>query len=875
MITRFSQLLVAAVAVALLTPGVAQASPPDLVTSTTLNATEIVVDLAADQNARITFPATAGARVVVAVFSGTYGVSGASARLLLPDGTQAAADPACGQYCELPPQTLPTSGSHTVVIDPVSTTAAGSVKVVVYETALAVAGAIGAAGQQIHPVASRQLVAVTFAGTAGERISLRTSPVEVDHRTLTAPDGTVVFQSDSAYGCSDECLTGPLVLPATGTYTYLLDTGSGGFTFWGYDVPADVAVTASIGGPAVNVAVTVPGQNATVTFAGTAGQRISLRYDTASLDVGATLRAPGGAVVPAATSAWECPAGCASVWTYTLPETGDYPLLMDPSNSGTGTYAVQLFALDVTEAALAVDGSAASVSTTHVGELPTFRFTGAAGQRLLFAVDGHEFPATTAADVINPDGTFLKGRTCGATAQCLVEDVLLTQSGEHLIRLNNLLHTGTVSVRAYNSPANPNVSLALDAAPVTLSTTAPGQTVVGVVPSVYNHRVGVRLTGGTFDPNTRVQVLTSSGTVLAASSTCGVACYLEVTGNGGNLQVLVDPPDLNTGAIAVAVSDGRDLPTGTALGDPAVTLAVALPAQRAVASFAGTAGQKVLLSLAGGTYGTASNATATLRRPDGGTLATANCGLSCAFEGVTLPTTGTYTLVHDPKNDLTGTISLQAWSVAADRTIAVTADGSATTVNTTPGQNAALTFPGTAGQRVAVRVSAGSYPAAEATVVLRRPDGSTLAQNTACGTGCFLDTRSLPVTGTYTVLVDPKLAAAGAVTVQIHDVPADVAVGTTVGGGATPVAVASVGQNAVVSFSGAAGQTVTVAVTGATFGASTGYVLRRPDGSTLASKTSGGANTTFAAVVLPAAGTYSLLIDPANANTGTATVTVS
>lgn len=305
-------------------------------------------------------------------------------------------------------------------------------------------------------------------------------------------------------------------------------------------------------------------------------------------------------------------------------------------------------------------------------------------------------------------------------------------------------------------------------------------------------------------------------------------------------------------------------------------LTVALPAQSAVATFAGTAGQKVFVQFTGGTYGLVSNATATVRKPDGGTLSSTNCGTTCAFETFTLPSTGTYSVVHDPKGEATGTVTFRAWAVAPDLAFAVTADGSATAVTTTtPGQNATLSFAGTAGQRIAVRLSGGTYPSADATVVLRRPDGGTLTQNVSCGVTCFLDTRALPTTGTYTLLVDPEVAAVGGITAQVYDVPADAAVTTTPGGGPNPVAVTAVGQNAVVSFTATAGQVVTVAVTGATFGPSTGYVLRRPDGSTLTSKTSSGANTTFASVTLPAAGVYSLLIDPATTATGTATVTVS
>ena len=43
------------------------------------------------------------------------------------------------------------------------------------------------------------------------------------------------------------------------------------------DVPADLAPTASIGGPSLPLALTTPGQNAAVGFNGTAGRTITLQ----------------------------------------------------------------------------------------------------------------------------------------------------------------------------------------------------------------------------------------------------------------------------------------------------------------------------------------------------------------------------------------------------------------------------------------------------------------------------------------------------------------------------------------------------------------------------------------------------------------------
>jgi len=93
--------------------------------------------------------------------------------------------------------------------------------------------------------------------------------------------------------------------------------------------------------------------------------------------------------------------------------------------------------------------------------------------------------------------------------------------------------------------------------------------------------------------------------------------------------------------------------------------------------------------------------------------------------------------------------------------------GTASTVTTTvPGENATRIFTGTAGQKVSLTVSGNTI--ASATVSILDPDGNTLnAIGISEATG-FLDTTTLPVTGTYTVLVDPYDENTGAATLLLH-----------------------------------------------------------------------------------------------------------
>src|SRR5207302_8812489 len=124
------------------------------------------------------------------------------------------------------------------------------------------------------------------------------------------------------------------------------------------------------------------------------------------------------------------------------------------------------------------------------------------------------------------------------------------------------------------------------------------------------------------------------------------------------------------------------------------------------------------------------------------------------------------------------------------------------------------------------------------------------------------------------VQVDPQGAPAGQVTRTLYDVPADATATVTVGGAGAAVATTIPGQNARVFFVGAAGQSVTVRMTGISYPLALVSVLN-PDATILAPARYVGTAGASIAVAIPTAGTYSIVIDPSQTYTGSATVTVS
>ncbi|MBI1896902.1 MAG: hypothetical protein HYS04_10290 [Acidobacteria bacterium] len=123
------------------------------------------------------------------------------------------------------------------------------------------------------------------------------------------------------------------------------------------------------------------------------------------------------------------------------------------------------------------------------------------------------------------------------------------------------------------------------------------------------------------------------------------------------------------------------------------------------------------------------------------------------------------------------------------------------------------------------------------------------------------------------------------VDLTLYDVPADVSGSMTVNGPSVPVTIAVRGQNGLFTFSGTAGQQVTVHVTGNTIcvpqfviGGSTYYgVAVTLSGNGVYRSVLGCQETQFdlPAQVLPVTGQYSVAVDPQNWATGSLNLSVT
>jgi Bacterial Ig-like domain len=878
-------LLAAALAGLFVEPGAAQTivpgGPPTTVSTTTPG-----------DNASVVFDAVAGQRVSLEITDVTIGAStccSTRVSLLRPDGRTLAAVTVGTNGGFLDATALPSTGTYTVVVDPQSTNV-GDATLTLQDVPPDVSGTVAAGGTPVTATTTvpGQNAVVAFPGTAGQRVSVQIADVTVGTSTCCSvrvsvlrPDGKILVAP--LFVGSNGGFLDATTLPSTGTYTILVDpqgASTGAVSLALGDVPPDATASLAVGGSAT-VATAVPGQNAAVTFAGAAGQRVSV--ELTGVTVGTSLCCstkvsilrPDGRVLVAPVLVGT---NGGFLDATTLPSTGTYTVLVDPQGPDTGAAMLALYDIPADSAGALVAGAApATLSTTVPGQNAVFTFTGTAGQRVSAVVDDVTVGTSSCCGVrlslLRPNGSVLVGTVNAGTAGGFLDAVVLPQSGTYTIVVDpQSAATGSVRVTLHDVPPDPVEALAAGV-PRNLTTAVPGQNAVGTFAGTSGQVVSVRI--GPACCAARVSLVKPNGTTLVSTTTFATGGgFLDAVTlpQSGTYQVLVDYQGPATGDVMLTLHEvPADVVEPVAFGSSA-TVTTDVPGQNARVTFAGTVGGRASVRIAP----ICCLAHVSVLRPDGRTLvAPMLVGTSGGFvDAVDLPLTGTYTILVDYQGAATGNATISLHAVPADVTETITFGSARTAATTVPGQNAALTFAGTAGQRAAVRIS-GSCCTTR--VSLLRPDGSTLASLTSFGSiEGFIEPVALPVTGTYSILVDPDSAATGGVTISLYDVPPDVT-DTIAPGSPLRVTVGTPGQNARVSFAGTAGQEVSLRITDVTIGSilsGTTVSLRRPDGTTIVSTNVGTNGGFLDGRTLPVTGTYAVVVDPVAANTGGLTLTL-
>ena len=425
-----------------------------------------------------TFSGTAGKKVFVDMQSPTTSCGSMMWSLTGPGGT--ALVTGVGVCSDRGPITTPTTGTYTLTVASQSggtgpykfqwwTVPAPQVFAYTMGTTVSPNSPTTGQGKIETPQAEDDY---TFSGTNGQTLFYNALSTTGDncnfHRTLVAPDGTVVSALDGGV-CSN---VGPITLPQTGTYKLRVfpnvnaeDVGTYRFSMTNTTGPQTFAytigTTVSDGVPAPGAGniETVGGED-DYTFSGATGQKIF--YDALSVSGGncnfhRTLVAPNGTNVTGADGFV-----CSDVGPITLPANGTYTLRIYPSvnASDTGKYSFRITNVPAPETFEYTIGNTVSNGVPAAGagniELPgaedDYTFSGTAGQKIFyqaFSVSGGNcsFHRT----FVTPGGTNLTG---GDGFVCTsVGALTLPATGTYTLRIyggTNSDQTGTYSFKITN-----------------------------------------------------------------------------------------------------------------------------------------------------------------------------------------------------------------------------------------------------------------------------------------------------------------------------------------------------------------------------------------------------------------------------------------
>ena len=715
--------------------------------------TKLVTINTANKIAMVLFDGVAGQRISLQMTGVT--ISSSAVTVLNPNGTTFASLSSVGTSGGfIDTQTLSTTGTYTIVVDPASTNM-GSLTLNLFNIVNVAATITPGATTPITITTPGQNADVTFSGVTGQHVSLNVSGVTVAGTTsyiVKNPDGSTLASAN--FGTSGGFLEIPY-LPSSGTYTIFVNppgpnTGNVSLTL---NDATDATNTITPGGAAVAITTTIAGQNARLTFTGTAGQRIALNAVT-TFPVCWTLALlkPDGTTL---NSIFSC-GSTIFMDPQQLPVAGTYTVFIDPSGTGTGQTTVNAYDVTDVNGTVAVDGPTVSHTINTPGQRVLLTFSGTSGVRVSVNTTSTISSCWTLL-ILKPDATQLSSTfTCGANV--FVDPLLLPATGTYSLIVDpSGGGMGQVNVNLY-SVVDTTQSITIGGASVVSPIGTPGQIARLTFSGTASQRVSVN-SASTFNSCWTLQILKPDATQLSSTFTCGSTVFVDPQQlpTTGTYTIVIDPSGAGTGQTTTTMYNVVDTTQSITVGGSSVVSPIGTPGQVARLTFTGSTTQRVSVT-SNSTF--SSCWTLQILKPDGTQLSSNfTCGANVFVEPQQLPVNGTYTIVLDPSGTGTGQTTTTLFNVV-DVSGSVTINGAAFAVNiTVPGQNANITFSGTSGQLVTARLASSTLSCT--TVTLLKPDGTSLTSTFSCSGTINLAQQTLPTTGTYTIKIDPNSSQLG------------------------------------------------------------------------------------------------------------------
>ena len=529
-------------------------------------------------------------------------------------------------------------------------------------------------------------------------------------------------------------------------------------------------------------------------------------------------------------------------------------------------------AADVEFTSRIVFGESATVRIGTPNKIALVVFDGTVGQRVSAGVRDVRFDAGSGfveVSILRPEGTTLTSKAVGSRGDD-IDTEPLPESGTYAIVVDLEALTGSLTL-TLSEPVT--AAVAIDGPPVAAIIDKPGQDARITFQGTAEQRVDLGVSDVSFGAGGRavdVFIIHPDGTTLTSTlvTSNGRDIHTDPLPDTGTYTIVVDPQDATTVSVTLTLS--QPVTGAIAIGGSPLPVIIERPGQNARVTFEGTTEQRVDLGVSDVSFGLGAEALeVSLVDPVGTTLASQfvlRKGRSIHTDP--LPHTGTHTIVVDPQDARTVSLTL---TLSEPLTGALAIGGSSVPVSLRPGQQARVTFESPAGQRASLGVTEVSFgTGASVLISILKPDETALVSTTIGTSGGDLDLGPLADAGIYTIVADPvgtfldPIPTTARLTLILSE-PASGAI--TIGGSSVPIALERPGQDARLTFGATAGQRVRLGISDVRFDiesvAVAGNVsIIRPNGTTLASTQIFAEGSEIEAVSLPDAGTYTVAVDP-------------
>jgi RHS repeat-associated protein len=542
------------------------------------------------------------------------------------------------------------------------------------------------ASKTVEFAGSEKVALMLFDATAGRRASLSLSESTITSGSVSiwSPSGTQLVTG--SFSKSSGGFIETPVLPSAGSYTVLLSpsgssAGSVKLTSYEFeDLTGSITPVASAEGSTQHVSLTVPGQNARYSVTMSAGEKVAVRTNSAKMTGSYKLRwlnSKGEALDTLSL-------GKEENWfwdTHTFATAGTYTLEVDPEGTATGSVDLQAWEdPDLTGQTITPsEAGGSATSTINIpGQRELITFAGTKEGRIAWAPSESTISAGGTITLLRPNGAALNS---GSFTSGFHEPVTLPETGTYTFlvdpegtRTNPVTNgTGKVKITAYAVPADLTGSItpvaSAEGSTQHVSLTVPGQNARYSVTMSAGEKVAVRTNSAKMTGSYKLRWLNSKGEALDTLSLGKEENWFWDThtfATAGTYTLEVDPEGTATGSVDLQAWEDPDLTGQTITPSEAggsATSTINIPGQRELITFAGTASQLVTVKAQESTI---ASGTFWVLKPDGTKLSGSEATFTSSSSGrreLTLPSTGTYTIVIDPPGTATGPIANGTGSV--------------------------------------------------------------------------------------------------------------------------------------------------------------------------------------------------------------------